>query len=160
MGRARCGGCAGAGVPEPGYGDVPCRCGSWEAVTAAGGAEAATAVLGTIRILRPGGTVVISDLAHVDEYVVHLGRLGVIVCGTGLGVAMAANRHAGVRAAPCTDPYAARMTRQHNDANVLCLGSRIVGPGLAEDILVAFLESKFEGGRHAKRVAKIEEAPR
>lgn len=87
-------------------------------------------------------------------------RLGVIVCGTGLGVAMAANRHAGVRAAPCTDPYAARMTRQHNDANVLCLGSRIVGPGLAEDILVAFLESQFEGGRHAKRVAKIEAVPR
>lgn len=83
-------------------------------------------------------------------------RLGVIVCGTGLGVSMAANRHAGVRAAPCTDPYAARMTRLHNDANVLCLGSRIVGPGLAEDILVAFLESKFEGGRHATRVAKIE----
>jgi ribose 5-phosphate isomerase B len=85
-------------------------------------------------------------------------RLGVLVCGTGLGVAMAANRHAGVRAAPCTDPYAARMTRLHNDANVLCLGARIVGPGLAEDILAAFLDTQFEGGRHAKRVAKIEAA--
>lgn len=83
-------------------------------------------------------------------------RLGVLVCGTGLGMAMAANRQRGVRAAPCTDPYAARMTRLHNDANVLCLGSRIVGPGLAEDILKAFLDASFEGGRHAGRVAKIE----
>jgi ribose 5-phosphate isomerase B len=83
-------------------------------------------------------------------------RLGVLVCGTGLGVAMTANRHKGVRAAPCTDAYAARMTRAHNDANVLCLGSRIVGAGLAEDILKAFLDGTFEGGRHAKRVDKIE----
>jgi len=83
-------------------------------------------------------------------------RLGVLVCGTGLGMAMAANRQRGVRAAPCTDAYAARMTRLHNDANVLCLGSRIVGPGLAEDILEAFLVASFEGGRHADRVAKIE----
>lgn len=83
-------------------------------------------------------------------------RLGVIVCGTGLGVAMSANRRAGVRAAPCTDTYAARMTRLHNDANVLCLGSRIVGPGLAEAILKAFLTTEFEGGRHAQRVAKID----
>jgi ribose 5-phosphate isomerase B len=83
-------------------------------------------------------------------------RLGILVCGTGLGMAMAANRHNGVRAAPCTDPYAARMTRLHNDANVLCLGSRIVGVGLAEDIVKAFLDTSFEGGRHAGRVAKIE----
>jgi ribose 5-phosphate isomerase B len=83
-------------------------------------------------------------------------RLGVLVCGTGLGMAMAANRHRGVRAAPCTDAYAARMTRQHNDANVLCLGSRIVGVGVAEDILKSFLDATFEGGRHAGRVAKIE----
>jgi ribose 5-phosphate isomerase B len=100
------------------------------------------------------------DYAHRVASGVASGKygLGVLVCGTGLGVAMAANRHAGVRAAPCTDPYAARMTRLHNDANVLCLGARIVGPGLAEDILAAFLDAQFEGGRHAKRVAKIEEA--
>lgn len=99
------------------------------------------------------------DFAHRVAAGVASGvyRLGVIVCGTGLGVAMAANRHAGVRAAPCTDAYAARMTRQHNDANVLCLGSRIVGPGLAEDILKVFLETRFDGGRHAKRIEKIED---
>jgi ribose 5-phosphate isomerase B len=69
---------------------------------------------------------------------------------------MAANRHAGVRASTCTEAFAARMTRQHNDANVLCLGARITGAGLAEDILAAFLEARFEGGRHQNRVAKIE----
>lgn len=84
-------------------------------------------------------------------------RLGVLVCGTGLGMAISANRHKGVRASPCTDAYAARMTRLHNDANVLCLGSRIVGQGLAEDILKSFLDTQFEGGRHAARVAKIEQ---
>jgi ribose 5-phosphate isomerase B len=83
-------------------------------------------------------------------------RLGVLVCGSGIGMSMAANRHPGVRAALCTEGYAARMSREHNDANVLCLGSRIVGPGIAEEILRAFLEARFEGGRHAARVATIE----
>jgi ribose 5-phosphate isomerase B len=98
------------------------------------------------------------DYAHAVASGVEQGRyrLGVLVCGTGLGMSMAANRHRGVRAAVCTEAYAARMTRQHNDANVLCLGSRIVGPGLAEEILKTFLEGSFEGGRHAGRVAKIE----
>jgi ribose 5-phosphate isomerase B len=98
------------------------------------------------------------DYAHEVASGVASGKYqrGVLVCGTGLGVAMTANRHKGVRAAPCTDSYAARMTRAHNDANVLCLGSRIVGPGLAEDILKAFLDGQFEGGRHAKRVEKID----
>jgi ribose 5-phosphate isomerase B len=98
------------------------------------------------------------DYAHKVASGISSGKypLGVLVCGTGLGVAMAANRHKRVRAAPCTDSYAARMTRAHNDANVLCLGSRIVGPGLAEAILKAFLEGKFEGGRHARRVEKID----
>jgi ribose 5-phosphate isomerase B len=99
------------------------------------------------------------DYAHKVASGVASGKypLGLLVCGSGLGVAMAANRHKGVRASPCTDPYSARMTRAHNDANVLCLGSRIVGPGLAEDILKSFLEGTFEGGRHAKRVAKIDQ---
>ena len=99
------------------------------------------------------------DYAHAVARGIAEGRyrLGLLVCGSGLGVAMAANRHKGVRAAPCTDAYAARMARQHNDANVLCIGSRIVGPGLAEDILKSFLDASFEGGRHAKRVAKIDE---
>jgi ribose 5-phosphate isomerase B len=98
------------------------------------------------------------DYAHAVATGVAQGRfrLGVLVCGTGLGMSMAANRHKGVRAAVCTEAYAARMTRTHNDANVLCMGSRIVGTGLAEDILKTFLDGSFEGGRHAGRVAKID----
>jgi ribose 5-phosphate isomerase B len=98
------------------------------------------------------------DYAHAIASGVADGRfgLGVLVCGTGIGMSMAANRHRGVRAALCTDPFAASMARQHNDANVLCLGSRIVGVGLAEAILEAFLAGSFEGGRHIGRVAKID----
>lgn len=83
---------------------------------------------------------------------------GILVCGTGIGMSMAANRHPGVRAAVVTDPFAARATRLHNDANVLCLGERIVGTGLAESILDAWIDTSFEGGRHSRRVAAIEPA--
>jgi ribose 5-phosphate isomerase B len=85
-------------------------------------------------------------------------RIGILVCGTGIGMAITANRCAGVRAAVCTSAYMARMARAHNDANVLCLGERVIGFGEAEDILKTFLETAFEGGRHAARVAKIEQA--
>lgn len=81
---------------------------------------------------------------------------GLLVCGTGQGMAMSANRHPGVRAALCTDDFTARMARAHNDANVLCLGGRVVGPGLAASILRAFLDTEFEGGRHGRRVAAVE----
>ena len=81
---------------------------------------------------------------------------GVLICGTGIGVSMAANRHRGVRAALCTDPFMARMSREHNDANVLCLGGRVIGPSLALEIVNAFLNGKYEGGRHARRLEKIE----
>ena len=80
---------------------------------------------------------------------------GVLVCGTGVGISMAANRHSGVRAAVCHDTTTARLSRAHNDANVLALGARIVGPEVAIDCLKVFLESEFEGGRHESRVAKI-----
>lgn len=98
------------------------------------------------------------DFAHRLAQGVASGRYarGVLVCGTGLGMSCVANRYAGVRAAACTDGYSARMARQHNDANVLCLGSRIIGLGVAEDVLRAFLEASFEGGRHQRRVDKIE----
>jgi len=82
-------------------------------------------------------------------------RLGILVCGTGIGMSIMANRYAGVRAALCTSAYTARMARAHNDANVLCLGERVTGPGEAEDILRAFLDTPFEGGRHARRVEKL-----
>ncbi|MDR1545547.1 MAG: ribose 5-phosphate isomerase B [Deltaproteobacteria bacterium] len=79
-------------------------------------------------------------------------RFGTLVCGTGVGMAMAANRRRGVRAANCTSEYMARLSRAHNDANVLTLGERVVGTGLALSILEAFLAAEFEGGRHQRRV--------
>lgn len=81
--------------------------------------------------------------------------MGILVCGTGAGMSMAANKIRGIRAALCCDPYTARMTRAHNDANVLCLGERVVGTGLALDIVDTFLGGTFEGGRHKRRVDKI-----
>ena len=97
------------------------------------------------------------DFAHEVSRRVAAGEgRGVLVCGTGIGMSIAANRHAGVRAALCTEPFGARMTRLHNDANVLCLGSRITGPGLAEEIFDVFVDTSFEGGRHSRRVSKIE----
>jgi ribose 5-phosphate isomerase B len=98
------------------------------------------------------------DYAHPVARAVVEGQadLGVLVCGTGIGMAMAANRHRGVRAAVCSEPFSARMARAHNDANVLCIGARVVGPGLALEMLEAFLGTDFEGGRHNRRVGKIE----
>jgi ribose 5-phosphate isomerase B len=81
--------------------------------------------------------------------------LGILICGTGIGMSIAANKVRGIRAAHCSDPYTARMAREHNDANVLCMGARVSGPGLMEEIVSAFLAAKFEGGRHAERVDKI-----
>jgi len=80
---------------------------------------------------------------------------GVLICGTGIGISIAANRHAGVRAAPCHDGLTARLARQHNDANVLALGGRLIGIETAKDCLTNFLQTPFEGGRHARRVAKL-----
>jgi ribose 5-phosphate isomerase B len=80
---------------------------------------------------------------------------GVLICGTGVGIAMAANRHRGLRAALCHDAVTARMGRAHNAANVLVLGARIVGAEVAKDCLRVFLDTPFEGGRHAQRVAKM-----
>ena len=81
--------------------------------------------------------------------------LGLLVCGSGIGMSIAANKITGVRAAHCTDCYQARVARQHNDANVLCLGARVSGFGVMEDTLASFLGHEFEGGRHAARVEKI-----
>lgn len=81
---------------------------------------------------------------------------GLLVCGTGIGMSITANKVPGVRAACCADPFSARMARTHNDANVLTMGGRVVGSGLAREIVRAWLESRFEGGRHARRTAKIE----
>lgn len=82
---------------------------------------------------------------------------GILVCGTGIGMSMAANKIRGIRAALCGDVFSAHFTRAHNDANVITLGARVVGPGLAECILDEFLKTPFEGGRHERRVRKIME---
>jgi ribose 5-phosphate isomerase B len=81
--------------------------------------------------------------------------MGVLVCGTGLGMALAAGKHPGIRALPVGDAYSARMARRHNDANILCLGGRVLGPGAAIDVLRAWLEEDFEGGRYAERLEMI-----
>jgi ribose 5-phosphate isomerase B len=83
-------------------------------------------------------------------------RLGIILCGTGQGIMMAANKVKGVRCGVCADTFSARMIRQHNDANMLSIEARVVGEGLARDIVDAFLGARFDGGRHAVRVAMIE----
>jgi len=82
-------------------------------------------------------------------------RFGIILCGTGQGIMMAANKIKGIRCGVCSDTLSARMIRQHNDANMLSIGARIVGEGLALDIVDAFLAAQFEGGRHATRVEMI-----
>ena len=81
--------------------------------------------------------------------------LGILVCGTGIGMSMAANKVDGIRAALCGDVFSAKMSREHNDANVLCLGERVTGPGLAEMMLDVWLDTEFAGGRHERRVHKI-----
>lgn len=81
---------------------------------------------------------------------------GILICGTGIGMSICANKCNGIRAALCSDTYSAKMTRRHNNANVLCMGARVIGSCLAMDIVDAFLENEFEGGRHADRLALME----
>ena len=104
-----------------------------------------------------------NDSCDYPDYAVQVARavgnreadLGLLVCGTGIGMAITANKIAGIRAASVSDTFSAHASREHNDANVLCIGERVVGVGLAKDILDAFLGAPFQGGRHAGRVAKI-----
>ena len=97
------------------------------------------------------------DFANSLAETILAGRAerGVLVCGTGIGISIAANRHHGIRAATCHDETTARLTREHNDANVLALGARIVGDEVAKDCLRAFLRTAFAGGRHQPRVDKL-----
>ena len=81
--------------------------------------------------------------------------MGILLCGTGAGMSIAANKVKGIRAVVCSDPYTAKLSREHNDANILCIGARVVGTELAKIIVDAFLDAKFEGGRHQLRVDKI-----
>lgn len=97
------------------------------------------------------------DIAQqVAKEVLKTGNRAILVCGTGIGMSIAANRFKGIRASHCTDTFTARMTRMHNNSNILCLGERITGTGLALDIVEIWLNTEFEGGRHEKRINKLE----
>jgi ribose 5-phosphate isomerase B len=98
------------------------------------------------------------DFAHAVAEALAAGEAetGILICGTGIGMSLAANRHPKVRAALCHDAFTAEMGRRHNDANVLCIGARSTGPGVAEQMVRIFLETDFEGGRHQRRVDLIE----
>ncbi|MDR0746641.1 MAG: ribose 5-phosphate isomerase B [Helicobacteraceae bacterium] len=92
--------------------------------------------------------------AYVQE---NPDSFGVLVCGTGIGMSIAANKYEGIRAALCHNAYTAQMARSHNNANILCMGSRVIGTGVAQSILKAWLDTAFAGGRHGDRLAKIDQ---
>lgn len=83
--------------------------------------------------------------------------LGIAICGTGVGISLAANRVKGIRAVVCSEPYSAELSRRHNNTNVLCFGARVIGPELAKLIVKSWLNAEFEGGRHEKRVAMLDD---
>lgn len=97
------------------------------------------------------------DYAHpvAEEIEEHRAALGVLICGSGNGISMTANKHQGIRCALCWNPEIASLARQHNDANILSLPARFITDDMAHEILAAFLSAEFEGGRHANRVSKI-----
>lgn len=90
-----------------------------------------------------------------DAIVAGEADLGILICGTGIGISLAANKVKGIRAAVCSEPYSAMMTRRHNNSNVIAFGARVVGPATAEMIVDAFLEAEYEGGRHEARVEML-----
>jgi ribose 5-phosphate isomerase B len=107
--------------------------------------------------LSEGGSVDYPDVAAIVARKVSLGEVdrGILICGTGLGMAIVANKFPGVRAAPCHDDWTAELSRRHNDANVLCLSGDILGERLIDRLVDIWLKTEFEGGRHARRVEKI-----
>ena len=124
----------------------------------------------TVELLKDKGHEVIDlgpfskDRVDYPDYAVKVSQAvlsdsnshGILICGSGIGMSMAANRHTGIRAALCHDAYTACVARGHNDANILCFGERIIGKGVAESILDSWIASSFDGGRHTGRVGKIE----
>ncbi|MCW1360593.1 ribose 5-phosphate isomerase B [Campylobacter sp. US33a] len=96
------------------------------------------------------------DYAHLLANHMDENSFGILICGTGIGISIAANRHKGIRCALCNEPLSARLAREHNDANVLALGGRLTGFDLAFDIIDKFINTKFLAGRHLRRIEKIE----
>ena len=105
-----------------------------------------------VAIDYPANGALVGRLVAAGEY-----DLGMLVCGTGVGISIAANKIPGIRAVVCSEPFTARLSRQHNDSNVLAVGARVVGPGLARMIVESWLGAEFEGGRHGRRVALLDE---
>ena len=99
------------------------------------------------------------DYGHAVDHEVIDNNLdfGIVICGSGIGISISSNKVKGIRAALCSEPYSAKLARRHNDANVLAMGARLIGHDMAIEIVEAFLNEKFEGGRHISRVKKIEE---
>lgn len=99
------------------------------------------------------------DYGHIVAHKVAEGKVdkGVLICGTGIGISLAANKVPGIRAAVCSEPYSAAMAVRHNNAQIIAMGARVVGEELAKCIVDAFFDAEFEGGRHVRRVEKIEE---
>ena len=93
--------------------------------------------------------------AVADAVVQGRSERGILICGSGVGMSMTANKVPGIRAALCHDVFSAKGARQHNDANILCMGERVIGLGLAREIVIAYMTSEFEGGRHAGRLEKM-----
>lgn len=98
----------------------------------------------------PDGALAVANSIKAGE-----NDLGILLCGTGAGMCYAANKVRGIRAVACSEPYTARLSREHNDAHILCIGARVVGEELAKMLVDAFVEGKFEGGRHQARVEKF-----
>jgi ribose 5-phosphate isomerase B len=106
---------------------------------------------GTASVDYPDYAALVGNAVSQDDV-----ALGLLICGSGIGMSIAANKIPGIRAAHCTDCYQARVAREHNHANVLCMGARVSGFGVMEDTLESFLTHRFEGGRHVARVQKIQ----
>ncbi|MEG0663905.1 MAG: ribose 5-phosphate isomerase B [Clostridia bacterium] len=109
--------------------------------------------VGTIKDEKTDYPIIAKTVAQ--KVVQNKENLGILCCGTGIGMSMAANKIKGVRAACCSDYFSAKYTRAHNDANILCIGGRVLGAGLAKELVKVFLETEFDGGRHQKRVEMI-----
>jgi ribose 5-phosphate isomerase B len=100
------------------------------------------------------------EYAHIvsENVVTHKDSKGILICGSGVGMSIAANKVRGIRSVVCTEPYSAEMSRAHNNTNVLCLGARILGLDMAKMIVKVWLETSFEGGRHSDRIKKLRDA--
>ena len=114
-------------------------------------------VASLVDLSSPDGTYPQLSFAAAQEVAAGRADRAILICGTGIGISLAANKVKGIRAAVCSEPYSAKMSREHNNANMIAFGARVVGEDLAKMIVDSWLDAKFQGGRHAERVALIDE---